>query len=657
MISHFNFNKLSLAVMVCLPVTLNAGAQSLIQVELGHYSKALITDAGLKFKDLNRDDELNPYEDWRLPAETRAADLIKRMTLKEKAGVMMHGSVPEMEDPSGVASAYDMKAVRKMVVDDKINSMVTTLSGDDPSMLAEQNNMIQQIAEGTRLGIPVTISSDPRNNWQPLPRASNATGKFSRWPETLGIGAVGSEVLAKEYADRIRREYRATGITQALSPQADIVSEPRWARISGTFGENPELVRKMVRGYIEGIQHGADGLNHRSVAAVVKHWVGYGAAEHGWDGHNAYGKNIILSAESLKRHIMPFKGAFESHVAGVMPTYSVMRGVEWEGKTPEPVGAGFSHFLLTDLLRNEYHFDGVIVSDWLITNDCDDKCVNGSAPGETPEEGGMPWGVESLTKEQRFVAAVNAGIDQFGGVTDTAILVGAVKKGLISEERIDASVKRILQQKFEQGLFEQPYVDAALADKVVGSAEAQKEAGSAQFRSLVLLQNKNILPLKKDIKVWLYGIDKAVATEAGLTVVKNPGSADVALMRLSAPYEQPHPNYFFGSRYHEGSLAFASDNKDLKVLEEISMVVPVVLSIYLDRPAILANVRDKTSAIIANFGVSDEVLISRLISDSAYTARLPFALPSTAESVLIQKSDEPGDLKLPLFPLGYGLAR
>ncbi|MFD1802204.1 glycoside hydrolase family 3 protein [Mixta tenebrionis] len=657
MFSHFKLNKLSLAVLLCLPVTLSAGAQPLTQVELGYYSKALISDAGLKFKDLNRDDELNPYEDWRLPAAARAADLIKRMTLKEKAGVMMYGDLPELQDDSGNASAYDMKAVRKMVVDEKVNSLLTRLSGDDPSMLAEQNNMIQQIAEGTRLGIPATISIAPRHSWQPLSAAGRAPGKFSRWPEAPGIGAIGSEVLAKEYADRLRREYRATGITQVLSPQADIVSEPRWPGIRHSFGENPELVRKMVRGYIEGIQHGGDGLNSQSVAAVVKHWVGYGAAQEGWDGHNAYGKQVSLSAESLKRHIMPFKGAFESRAAAVMPAGTIMQGVEWDGKIPEPVGAGFSHFLLGDLLRDEYRFDGTIVSDWLITHDCDDRCVRGSAPGEAPQAGGMPWGVEALTKEQRIIEAVNAGVDQLGGVTDTALLVSAVKKGLISEERIDASVKRILQQKFEQGLFEQPYVDAALADELVGSAEAKKEADGAQFRSLVLLQNKNILPLKKGVRVWLYGIDKEAAVEAGLTVVKNLVSADVALMRISAPYEQLHPGYFFGSRQHEGSLAFNEDNQDYKVLKEVSMAVPVVLSIYLDRPAILANVRDKSSAIIANFGVSDEVLISRLLSDSAYTARLPFALPATAESVKSQKSDEPGDLKQPLFPLGYGLAR
>ncbi|MDR7342050.1 beta-glucosidase [Pantoea alhagi] len=657
MLKNVKRSKINLAVLLCLPLSLSVGAQSAAQPELGHHTVPLLKLSGLTFKDLNRDGKVNPYEDWRRPAKVRAADLVKRMTLAEKAGVMMHGTAPAEGSTFGNGSVYDMDATRKMVVNDDVNSLITRLNGEDPTRLAEQNNHIQQTAENTRLGIPVTISTDPRNSYQALVGISNPAGKFTQWPEAIGVGAIGSEKLAQEYADSIRREYRAVGITEALSPQADIVTEPRWARISGTFGEDPELARKLVRGYIAGMQKGGNGLNSQSVAAVVKHWVGYGAAQDGWDGHNAYGKNIVLTAESLKKHIIPFQGAFEAHAAAVMPTYSVMKGIQWQGKELEPVAAGFNRYLLTDLLRDQYKFDGVVISDWLITNDCDDECVNGSAPGKKPVAGGMPWGVESLTKEQRFVKAVNAGIDQFGGVTDSAVLVDAVKKGLITEARLNASVKRILQQKFELGLFEQPYVDAAQASNIVGAPETKKAADAAQFRSLVLLQNKNVLPLKTGTKVWLYGADKAAAERAGLTVVATPEEADVALMRTSAPFEQPHYNYFFGRRHHEGSLEFNAENKDFQMLKKVSQQVPVILTMYMERPAVLANVTDKTHAFIANFGLSDEVLFNRLTSDAPYSARLPFALPASMASVLKQKSDESDDLDSPLFPRGYGLAR
>lgn len=339
----FNRSKINLAILLCLPVSLGVGAQNAIQPELGHDSVPLLTLSGLKFKDLNRDCRLNPYEDWRLPAQTRANDLTQRMTLQEKAGVMMHGTATVVNNAFGNGSTYDMNAIKKMVVSDHINSLITRLNGDDPALLASQNNQIQQIAETTRLGIPVSISTDPRNSYQALAGISNPAGKFTQWPEAIGIGAAGSEALAQQYADRVRREYRAVGITTALSPQADIASEPRWARISGTFGEDPQQAMRLVRGYITGMQKGGNGLNSQSVAAVVKHWVGYGAAENGWDGHNAYGKNIVLSEESLKKHILPFQGAFDAQVAAVMPTYSIMQGVTWQGKHLEPVAAGFNH--------------------------------------------------------------------------------------------------------------------------------------------------------------------------------------------------------------------------------------------------------------------------------------------------------------------------
>lgn len=657
MLKEIQKNTVRLAVLVCLPLSVSASIRVAQQPDLGHDTVPILHLSGLTFKDLNRDGKLTPYEDWRLPPQIRAADLVKRMTVAEKAGVMMHGTAPAEGSAFGNGSVYDSDAIRKMVVGAHVNSLITRLNGDDPSRLAEQNNLIQQTAETTRLGIPVTISTDPRNSYQALVGISNPAGKFTQWPEAIGLGAAGSEVLAQQYADYVRREYRAVGITVALSPQADIATEPRWARISGTFGEDPELAKKLVRGYITGMQKGGQGLNRQSVAAVVKHWVGYGAAEDGWDGHNAYGKYTVLSKESLQKHIIPFRGAFEANVAAVMPTYSVMKGVTWNGKETEQVAAGFSHFLLTDLLRKQNNFSGVIISDWLITNDCDDECVNGSAPAKKPVAGGMPWGVESLSKEQRFVKAVNAGIDQFGGVTDSAVLVDAVKKGLITQVRLDASVKRILQQKFELGLFEQPYVDAKLAEKIVGAPDTKKAADDAQFRTLVLLQNNNILPLKAGTKVWLYGADKTAAEKAGLDVVSEPEDADVALMRTSAPFEQPHYNYFFGRRHHEGSLEYRDDNKDYAILKQVSKHVPVIMTMYMERPAVLTNVTDKTSGFIANFGLSDEVFFSRLMSNAPYTGRLPFALPSSMASVLKQKSDEPDDLEAPLFQRGSGLAR
>jgi beta-glucosidase len=651
------FVKFKLLAVLCAPVALTVNAQNISQPELGHTSAPLLSQDGYQFKDMNRDGKLNQYEDWRLSATQRANDLTRRMTLKEKAGLMMHGTGPVSGNNFGNGDIYDLDAAQKMIVDAHINSILTRLGGKEPRRLAEQNNHLQEIAEKARLGIPVTVSTDPRNSYQALAGISNPAGKFSQWPEPIGIGAAGSESLARTFASKIGQEYRAVGITEALSPQADIATEPRWARISGTFGEDPELARKLVRGYITGMQNGSQGLNPQGVAAVVKHWVGYGAAEDGWDGHNAYGKDVVFKTNNLQQHIVPFKGAFESRVAAVMPTYSVLKGVSLNGKSPEPVAAGYSHFLLTELLRGQYNFTGVIISDWLITNDCDDECIHGAPEGKKPVTGGMPWGVESLTKEQRFVKAIQAGIDQFGGVTDSDIITKAVEKGLISESRINQSAQRILKQKFELGLFEQPYVNAADAEKIVGREETQKEANQAQMQSLVLLQNKHILPLKPGTRVWLYGADATAAKKAGLAVVDRAEDAEVAVMRTSAPFEQPHYNYFFGRRHHEGSLEYKADSEVMTTLNDVARKVPVVMTMYMERPAVLTGITDKTQAFIANFGLSDEVLFSRLMSDVPYSGRLPFALPASMGAVLEQDPSVPGDLKAPLYALGFGLSR
>ncbi len=624
---------------------------------LGYRDVKLVTVDGLTFKDLNGDGQLNPYEDWRLPAQIRTADLLARMTLDEKVGVMMHGSAPTPDSVIGDGLRYDLPAAKKLITERHVNSFITRLTAEDPAVMAEENNKLQHIAENTRLGIPITLSSDPRNTIEPSASHNAGAGKFSQWPETLGLAAIGDESLTRRYANIIRQEYRAVGITQALSPQADLATEPRWPRISGTFGEEPLNVKRMVRGYITGMQNGRDGLNPQSVIAVVKHWLGYGAAEEGWDSHNAYGKYALFHGESWKQHAEPFTGAFEVNVAAVMPTYSILRGATWRGKPLEPVGAGFNAFLLNDLLRQRYGFNGVVLSDWLITDDCDDECLHGFPKGKEPVPAGMPWGVEDLSIAGRFIKAVKAGVDQFGGVTDAAPLMIAVQQGKLHEEEINQSVQRILLQKFQVGLFEQPYVDSQQDTRILGNPVWQHEADGAQTRSLVLLQNKGLLPLKRGSKIWLHGAEKKVAVAAGFVVVDSPDRADVALIRSNTPFELLHPNFFFGLRHHEGSLAFSDDNPDYRAVLRASAKVPTLLVLYLDRPAILTNILPKTQAVVAHFGVSDRVLFNALAANRPFTGRLPFELPSGMEAVRHQRGDLPHDSANPLFPLGYGLSR
>ncbi|HEV7991714.1 MAG TPA: glycoside hydrolase family 3 N-terminal domain-containing protein [Gemmatimonadaceae bacterium] len=653
-------------VALIAPLTVAHAQRSMrAQPTLGSRSAPIIERGGLRFRDLDRNGALDPYEDWRLTPAERARDLVGRMTLEEKAGAMMHGTARSggPMGAAGVGTAYDSAANVALIGGASVTSMITRLGGD-PSSLANQDNALQAVAERTRLGIPVTISTDPRHHFQYVLGASVTTGKFSQWPEALGFAAIGDAALVRRFGDIARQEYRAVGIHMALSPQADLSTEPRWARINGTFGEDAALAGRLVRAYVEGFQHGTRGVDSAGVLTVVKHWVGYGAAKNGLDSHNSYGSRASFSGANLEYHVRPFLGALAANVAGVMPTYSVLEGATWKGKPIEQVGAAFNKQLLTDMLRGQYGYRGMVITDWGVTNDCNERCQSGAPAGERPSfaDVGMPWGVETLPKRERFVKAVRAGVDQFGGTEDARTLVDAVRAGELTEGRLDESVRRVMTQKFALGLFENPYVDMLMAARRVGT-QAMRDAGlDAQRRSLVLLENDaRILPLKATgksgaLRVYVAGIDSAAVKRAGWTVVSDPAQADVALMRLVAPYETLHPAYVFGAMQHEGSLAFPEGNEAYAELRRVSAIVPTVVTVYLDRPAILTPLKGRARAIVANFGVSDDALLDVLAGRAKPMGKLPFDLPTSADDVAAQKSDVAHDLAHPLYRFGFGLS-
>ena len=654
------------AAVICAAIPPGAHAQGAArQPQITSRSAPVIEQDGLRFRDLDRNGKLDPYEDWRLTPAARARDIVSRMTLEEKAGAMMHGTARSggPMGAAGVGAAYDTAANRKLIEGAKVNSMITRLGGD-PATLAAQDNALQQLAEGTRLGIPLTISTDPRHHFQYVLGATVTEGKFSQWPEALGLAAIGDAALVRRFGDIARQEYRAVGIQMALSPQADLSTEPRWARTTGTFGEDASLTGRMVRAYVEGFQHGANGVDSAGVATIVKHWVGYGAAKQGLDGHNHYGRfaDFTDGGNALEYHVRPFVGAFQANVAGVMPTYDILEGATWKGKPIEQVGAGFNKQLLTDILRGQYGFKGIILTDWAVTNDCNAKCINGAPAGERPSfaDVGMPWGVESLPKRERFVKAVKAGVDQFGGTEDAQALIDAVHYGQLSLARLDESVQRIMTQKFELGLFEHPYVDVEAASRRVGSAAFRAAGVDAQRRSLVLLENKGgILPLKATgkngaLRVYLIGVDSAAAKRVGWTVASDPAQADVAIARLVAPFQTLHPSYVFGAMQHEGDLSFHAGDTAYDEVVRVSGIVPTIATVYLDRPAILGPVRDRVRALLGNFGVSDDALIDVLSGKAAPQGKLPFDLPSSMASVAAQRSDVAHDLAQPLYPFGFG---
>lgn len=642
--------------------TAHAGAEPDVggQPNLGSRSAHLLWVHGFAFKDLNGNGKLDVYEDWRQSPERRAQDLVRRLRLQELAGLLVHANIPGT-DPAGpnTSGEYDFGGMAKLIAGSHISSFVSRLNAP-PRTIAAAHNRLQAMAEDTRLGIPLTISSDPRNHIQYAALTGVQAGAFSKWPEPTGFAAIGDPSLVRRFADIVRQEYIAVGIREGLSPQADLATDPRWTRLNGTFGEDAETARQMVEAYVEGMQNGSAGLNSGSVGAIVKHWVGYGAQEKGLDSHNAYGRFAVFPGQNFDYHIIPFTGAFAASVAGVMPSYSIFSDVTVNGKPLEPVGAGFNHQLLTELLRGRYGFKGVIVSDWSITKDCGLSCENGAPTGQTPTfaDLGMPWGVENLTREQRFAKAINAGVDQIGGSDETEILLAAVRDRLLTRRRLEQSAYIVLLQKFQLGLFENPYVDTTKADAIVGKPDFVAQGEEAQSMSLVLLENHDhLLPYtKRATKVYLVGIDSRAAEAAGMTPVTAANLAGLAIIRASTPSEVLHPTYPLGRFQHEGRLDFRAGDESYDKLVEASKTVPTVFVVDMNRPAILANIKDKATAIVASFGVSDRALFAMLTGKIPPHAHLPFELPSSMAAVLAQKEDLPHDSAQPLYPYGYGLA-
>jgi beta-glucosidase len=646
--------RAGLAVLTLAGVAMVAGCTSdRAQPELGLRSKSAIEVEGYRFRDLDGDGKLTPYEDWRLDADRRARDLASRMTLAEKVGMLMHSTLPGKGGMLGRADGYDFEALGPLLREKHVTSYITRLALP-PAELGRENNAVQEIAEGTRLGIPVTISSDPRNHFQYVLGAGESANGVTQWPELLGFAALRDPALVEKFGSIARKEYRAVGIHMALSPQLDLLTEPRWPRGAGTFGSDPVLASALGKAYVAGLQGSEAGLARDGVMAVVKHWVGYGAQPNGFDAHNYYGR-FAKVGDRLGLHAQAFRGAFEAKAAGVMPAYPILLGTDPDGKPLERVGAGFSKQLLQDMLRGREGFDGLILSDWAITRDCPAGCRNPtSATPQQPQDIATSWGVEDFSVDQRYVKGLVAGLDQFGGTDEVQPLIDAVGRGEIEETRIDESVRRILRGKFQLGLFENPYVDPAAAAAAVGTPEDVALAQRTQREAQVLLENRaSLLPVASTMrKVWLFGMAPEAAREAGLTVVDDPADADFAIVRTEAPSEMLHPNHFFGSRQKEGRLDFRKGDPAFDALERASASVPTVLAIFLDRPAILTNVQDKASVILANYGASDAAVLDVVMGRAKAKGRLPTELPRSMDAVEAQDPALPDDSRDPLYSRG-----
>jgi beta-glucosidase len=592
---------------------------------------------GRQVRDLNGNGELDPYEDPRRSLDERVDDLLGRMTLEEKAGLMFHP--PIMIGPEGQVldgpSAFGGDGTTHLVAERHLNHFNVYMT-PDARRFAEWHNAVQRIAEGTRLGIPVTISSDPRHAFDENPATSWASGSFSQWPEPIGLGATGDEELVRRFGEIARREYRAVGIHVALHPMADVATEPRWARTVGTFGEDFDLVGRLTAAYIRGFQ--GEELGPDSVACMTKHFPGGGPQADGEDPHFPYGKDQVYPGGRFEDHLRPFESAFAAGTAQVMPYYGRPLGTDLE-----PVGFGFNKGVVTDMLRGRFGFDGVVCTDWALVSDM-------PMPDGSVWEA-KAWGVEQLDAADRLAKIIEAGCDQLGGESLPELLVELVGAGRVTESRIDESARRILRDKFRLGLFDDPYVDAEAAAAICGSDAFRAAGAEAQRRAMVLLANDGLLPLERGARIYVDGLPAEAAAAYG-EVVERPEDADAAIVFRNAPYE-PRPDTFIESLFHAGSLEYPAGERD-RVLE-VARTVPTIFVVYLDRPAVLTEIAGACSGVVATFGASPEAILDVVFGRFSPSGRLPFELPSSMDAAVRQLPDVPCDSDQPLFPLGHGL--
>lgn len=596
-----------------------------------------------EYRDLNKNGRMDVYEDPSQPVEKRIHDLLRQMTLEEKAGMLFINGARINEDgsienkPGTGLFAFAPNAL-DLMKEKKMNhfNLWAIPSAD---IVAKWYNRMQQYAQdSTRLGIPITIASDPRNHFNNQIFAMAATLGFTQWCEPIGLAAIGDENLTRQFADISRQEYLAVGIREALHPQIDLATEPRWPRIAGTFGEDAQLTAKMARAYILGYQ--GEKLGPRSVATMTKHFSGGGPQKEGLDSHFPFHKGQIYPGKNFNYHLIPFEAAFKAGTAAIMPYYGVP-----VGQTSEEVGFAFNKDIITGLLRNQYKYDGVVCTDWGLITDA--QVMGAVWPARA-------WGVEQLSEEDRVKKVLDAGCDQLGGESCTEYVISLVKKGKLSERRIDESVQRLLRQKFQLGLFDNPFVEEANVARVLGNAEHKKLAEASQRRSMTLLKNENaILPLKENrLKIFVKNIDPNVAAQYA-TVVSSPSEADLAIVRLKTPFYPVESPIRMARMFHHGDLDFKGKEKDsiLQLLQSVTSIV----DINLDRPAVIPEISAAAKGLLADFGASDAAVLDVIFGKAHPEGKLPFELPSSMEAVKNQKEDLPYDSKNPLYKFGFGL--
>lgn len=682
----------------------------------------ILTVDGYAFKDFLRTGELVPYEDWRLPCEERAADLAERLSIEDIAGLMLYSAHQLIPSTGPLAGTYQGKSYaesgakpwdltdqqRKFIAEDKVRH-VLIMKLESTEAAVRWNNSIQALAEGSGFGIPANNSSDPRHGADATAEYMGITGEpISKWANGIGLSAAFDPEAVREFGRIGAAEYRALGITTALSPQIDLATEPRWMRFADTFGEHTQLTIDMAKAYCDGFQTtpgSPDGWGSASVNTMVKHFPGGGMGEGGRDAHYGYGKYAVYPGGNFREHLRPFtEGAFQlpgktRKASAVMPYYTISQGMDVQNG--ENVGNSFNRYLIGDLLREQLGYDGVVCTDWGITHD----------QGKTEEEfAGKCWGVEHLTEAERHCKALEAGVDQFGGNNDAAPVLEAYRMLCkkygeeAAQTRFRRSAYRLLLNIFRTGLFENPYLDLQVSLATVGCPEFAEKGYRSQLRSVTMLKNRNhCLPLQRGIRIYVpdrhiksyldfmsHPTEEKTLTPAAkralepfFTLVDTPEEADAAVCFVQSPicvgYDpedrkaggngyvpislQYRPYQAVNARAHSiaggdpleesrdrsyrGKWNTTANEADLdNVLETKKRMgdKPVITVVTLKNPMVMAEIEPSSDAILVEYGVTGRAIADVLTGSFTPEGLLPVQLPADMDTVERQCEDVAFDM-------------
>ncbi|MEZ0485245.1 glycoside hydrolase family 3 protein [Fibrella aquatica] len=641
------------------------------QPVLGVRSATIIKVDNLSFKDLNRNGQLDKYEDWRLSPEERSRDLVSKMSVEQKVGFMLISTTrlkndwsfeaPKNKEPiTSDFNETDLSATMNMFTRKPLPTPIMNAAGTTKAVTqfhlrhfilranvsaritAEWANKLQALCESDGLGIPAIVASNPRNHVTATAAIGTSVGKtaFSSWPGELGLAAMRDLKLTREFADIARQEWAAVGLRKGYMYMADLATEPRWQRTDGTFGENADWAAKMITEVVLGFQ--GKKLGNTSVAMTTKHFPGGGAGKAGQDPHFDWGKEEVFPGGQFQTNLIPFKAAIAAGTSAIMPYYSMPTGTDYE-----PIAYAYNRPVIHDLLRVKLGFKGIINSD--------------TGPIEM-----MPWGAENLTITQRYKRTLEAGVNLYSGTADPTQLLETVKTEMVSMALIDDSVIRLLNEKFELGLFENPYVDENAAEKLVGSAAFQARADVALRKSIVLLRNEaKTLPLKPATKVYVEtyakrgnpataGQGEAYVPEPGkyaLQFVKTPEEADVILLWLL-----PSAKSLFASDGSPIELSLSKNNVDVAYINALTAKKPTIMAINYTNPWVIDEVYNPTTAsrfkgILATFGTTPDALLDIVSGKFKPSGKMPFTTPISEAAVRNQLEDVPGYKEGPTYGL------